>query len=275
MTALPSLFISHGAPTFAIEPGLAGIQLRELGRLIETPRAVVVISPHWMTPGIEITAADPPGTLHDFGGFPRALYSLQYRAPGSPALAARIELELRRCGLGAQLNTRRGLDHGAWVPLMHLYPDAQIPVIQVSLPLHADEDQAWALGQALAPLAQEGLLIVGSGSLTHNLREIRMDATEATAYAAEFSDWVRQVLIEGQTERLRKTLQIAPHARRAHPTTEHFLPLLVAAGAASWPTQVTVLDGDIRYGVLSMESYVLGRAIKLSAAASDRQAANP
>lgn len=102
-----------------------------------------------------------------------------------------------------------------------------------------------------------------------------MDATEATAYAAEFSDWVRQALIEGQTERLRKTLQIAPHARRAHPTTEHFLPLLVAAGAASWPTQVTVLDGDIRYGVLSMESYVLGRAIKLSAAASDRQAANP
>ena len=263
MSVMPSLFISHGAPTFAIEPGLAGAQLRALGLALGKPEAVVVVSPHWMTRGLEITATDRPATVHDFGGFPGVLYGLQYPAPGSPHWAARIRQLLLRQGLEAQLDERRGLDHGAWVPLMHLLPQADVPVVQVSLPFDTDEAKALALGRALAPLAHEGVLIVGSGSLTHNLYEFRAGEVQGAAYAQEFSAWVRQAVLDGDLTRLGQTLALAPHASRAHPTTEHFLPLLVAAGAACQPQSVTVLNGGIRHGVLAMESYVLGRQFKL------------
>ncbi len=261
MTAMPTLFVSHGAPTFAIEPGLAGAQLHSLGQTLGKPRAIVVISPHWMTQGVEITATDRPETVHDFGGFPRELYALQYPAPGSPELATRVQQQLQSQGIPARLDARRGLDHGAWVPLLHLYPDADVPVIQVSLPIDADEAKAFALGQALAPLAQEGVLIIGSGSLTHNLYEFRSGEAAVASYAREFSVWVRQAVLDGDTARLLQTLRAAPHAARAHPSTEHFLPLLVAAGAAKLPTPVTVLDGGIRHGVLAMESYLFGRQV--------------
>lgn len=263
MNALPTVFVSHGAPTFAIEPGLAGAQLRALGLALGKPRAVVVVSPHWMTQGVEITATDKPQTVHDFGGFPRALYSLQYPAPGSPELAVRIQQQLQYQGISARLDVRRGLDHGAWVPLMHLFPEADVPVVQVSFPFDVDEAKAFALGKALAPLAQDGVLIVGSGSLTHNLYEFRKGEAQAAAYAQEFSAWVRKSVLDGDMTRLAQALALAPHAGRAHPTTEHFLPLLVAAGAASAPSQVTVLNGGIRHGVLAMESYVFGRQLEL------------
>jgi 4,5-DOPA dioxygenase extradiol len=264
MTHLPSLFVSHGAPTFAIEPGLAGAQLRALGRALGKPKAILVVSPHWMTRGIEITATERPETVHDFGGFPRALYALHYPVPGSPELAERIRQVLLAAGITASLDAHRGLDHGAWVPLMHQYPDADVPVVQVSLPRDTDEAKAFALGRALAPLAREGVLIVGSGSLTHNLYEFRTGDAQEAAYAREFSEWIRQAVLEGDTQRLVQALQRAPHAARAHPTTEHFLPLLVAAGAASSTTPATVLDGGIRHGVLAMESYVFGQHVTLN-----------
>lgn len=260
---LPSVFVSHGAPTFAIEPGLAGAQLRALGVALGKPRAVVVVSPHWMTQGVEITASDRPQTVHDFGGFPQALYALQYPAPGSPELAVRVQQQLQSQGVAGRLDVRRGLDHGAWVPLMHLFPEADVPVVQVSLPFDVDEAKAFALGRALAPLAQDGVLIVGSGSLTHNLYEFRTGEAQPAAYAQEFSAWVRQAVLDGDTTRLGQALKLAPHAGRAHPKTEHFLPLLVAAGAASTPIPATVLDGGIRHGVLAMESYVFGRQFEL------------
>ena len=238
-------------------------------RIMGMPRAIVVVSPHWMTRGVEITATDRPDTVHDFGGFPRALYSLRYPAPGAPELAARIQRLLEVQGLPARLDTQRGLDHGAWVPLMHLYPEADVSVLQVSLPFDADEARAFALGRALAPLAQEGVLVVGSGSLTHNLYEFRVGQVEAAAYAQEFSAWVRQAVEAGDTARLLTTLASAPHAGRAHPTTEHFLPLLVAAGAASTPSPATVLDGGIRHGVLAMESYLFGREVHIEVEAYD------
>lgn len=175
MTTLPALFVSHGAPTLAIEPGLAGAQLRALGSLLDRPRAIVVVSPHWMTRGVAVTASERPETIHDFGGFPRALYDLQYPAPGSPALALRIQRRLSSAGVEARLDAQRGLDHGAWVPLLHLYPEADIPTLQVSMPYDADEAGALRLGRALAPLSSEGVLIIGSGSLTHNLYEFRMN----------------------------------------------------------------------------------------------------
>lgn len=263
MTTMPSLFISHGAPTFAIEPGLAGAQLQALGLALGKPRAIVVVSPHWMTQGVAITSTDHPETVHDFGGFPRALYALQYPAPGSPELAIRVQQQLQSHGIPARLDARRGLDHGAWVPLLHLYPAADVPVIQVSLPVDADEAGAFGLGQALAPLGRDGVLVIGSGSLTHNLYEFRPGEVPVASYAREFSLWVRQAVQSGDTARLLQTLKAAPHAARAHPTTEHFLPLLVAAGAAGATAAVTVLDGGIRHGMLAMESYVFGQSLKL------------
>lgn len=264
MSTMPSLFISHGAPTFAIEPGLAGAQLRALGLALGKPKAVVVVSPHWMTPGVQITATDRPQTVHDFGGFPRALYDLQYPAPGSPELAVQIQQQFARQGVTAQLDLRRGLDHGAWVPLMHLFPDADVPVVQISMPFDTDAAKAFALGQALSPFAEDEVLIVGSGSLTHNLYEFRSGEVEEASYAKEFSAWVRQAVENGDMTRLGQTIELAPHARRAHPTMEHFLPLLVAAGAASSQKPVTVLNGGIRHGVLAMESYVFGQKLELT-----------
>jgi 4,5-DOPA dioxygenase extradiol len=263
MTALPSLFVSHGAPTFALEPGRAGEQLAALGRALPKPSAVLVVSPHWMTRGVQVSAAAQPPTVHDFGGFPRALYALRYPAPGAPQLAARVQSVLEAGGIAATLDATRGFDHGAWVPLMHLYPDADVPVIQVSLPVDADERGAFELGQALAPLAREGVLIVGSGSLTHNLHEFRMAESQEAAYVREFAGWVRRAVQEGDMERLVHALEQAPHARRAHPTSEHFLPLLVAAGAAARSTPATVFDGGVRHGVLAMESYVFGERVRV------------
>jgi 4,5-DOPA dioxygenase extradiol len=261
MNKMPALFVSHGAPTYALDPGLAGAQLRQLGQILGKPRAVVIVSPHWMTRGIAITATGSPQTIHDFGGFPQPLYSVQYPAPGDPQLAWQIQQILADQGWASELDPQRGLDHGAWVPLLHLYPDADVPTVQVSLPLDTDEASALALGRALAPLAQQGVLIIGSGSLTHNLYEVRLDNpnAQAAAYAAEFVAWVRQAVVAGDVARVQQTLKIAPHAHRAHPTTEHFLPLLVAVGAGSTQA-VTVLDGGIQHSVLAMESYVLGAA---------------
>ncbi|MBK6004712.1 dioxygenase [Ramlibacter ginsenosidimutans] len=263
VTTLPSLFLSHGAPTFAIDPGLAGAQLRALGKAIGKPAAVVVVSPHWMTRGVQVTAAARPETVHDFGGFPRALYAIDYPAPGAPALAARVQEVLRLAGVAASLDAQRGLDHGAWVPLLHLYPEADVPVVQVSLPVGTDASGALELGRALAPLAREGVLVIGSGSLTHNLYEFRMGDDHEAAYAREFSAWIRDAVEHGDVERLQHALERAPHAARAHPTSEHFLPLLVAAGAAGSLSPATVLDGGIRHGVLAMESYMFGQRVAL------------
>lgn len=173
MTRLPTVFVSHGAPTFALEPGLAGPQLSALGRALPRPQAVLVVSPHWMTQGARVGLSAQPATIHDFGGFPQPLYEISYPAHGHPELAQRTLDVLRQAGWSAHGDERRGLDHGAWVPLLYLYPEADVPVFQVSLPATLDSAGAWAFGRALAPLAEEGVLIVGSGSLTHNLYEFR------------------------------------------------------------------------------------------------------
>lgn len=256
----PALFISHGAPTFALNPGLLGPRLTAAGRALPRPKAVLVVSPHWMTRGVRVATGAAPATVHDFGGFDRALHDIQYPAPGHPELAARTVAALRAAGWTAQADPDQGLDHGAWVPLRFLYPDADVPVFQVSLPAGLSPAQAYAFGQALRPLRDEGVLVVGSGSLTHNLYEFRMadDGGEAE-YAREFAAWVRQALEARDDARLVDTLAIAPHAKRAHPTSEHFLPLLVAAGAAGGEP-VRTLEGGITYGVLAMDSYLFGTA---------------
>lgn len=260
-TTLPALFVSHGAPTFAIDPGVAGPKLADLGRGLPRPKAVLMVSPHWMTRGgVAVSAAAQPETIHDFGGFPQALYELQYPAPGAPALAAQVVERLRQAGIVAGLDAQRGLDHGAWVPLMYLLPDAQVPVIQVSLPYPCDAAGALRLGQALAPLREEGVLIVGSGSLTHNLYEFRRHHGGDEAYVRAFAGWVRDALRQGDAQALLDYRRLAPDAERAHPTEEHFLPLLVALGARLDGDAVSVIDGGIAHGVLSMDAYVFGQA---------------
>lgn len=260
MTRLPTLFISHGSPTFAIDPGIAGPALTALGKTLPVPKAILVVSPHWMTREPRVATSAAPQTIHDFGGFPPALYQLQYPAPGAPDVAQRAIGLLRAAGYAAEADTQWGMDHGAWVPLLHLFPAADIPVFQVSLPARLDGERAYAYGQALAPLAEEGVLIIGSGSLTHNLYEVRFDAPDARAetYAAEFAAWVDQTLSSRDHARLQQTMAVAPHAQRSHPTAEHLWPLMVAAGAAGSQVPVTRIHGGITYGVLSMDSYVFG-----------------
>ncbi|MBV6823272.1 class III extradiol ring-cleavage dioxygenase [Pseudomonas sp. PD9R] len=256
-TSFPLLFVSHGAPMFAIEPGLAGQRLAELGRELPRPDAIVILSPHWMTRGeISVTASTAPETIHDFGGFPDALYQLRYPAPGAPTLAAHIVGLLQNAGWKSRLDARRGLDHGAWVPLLYLAPEADIPIVQVSMPAGLDTYQAWKLGKALAPLREINVLIVASGSLTHNLYEFRGAATHGADYVKEFAAWTAQNLQAGNTDLLLDYRQHAPSAERAHPTDEHFLPLLIALGAAGEHYATRVVEGGVSYGVLAMDSYL-------------------
>jgi 4,5-DOPA dioxygenase extradiol len=256
---LPSVFVSHGAPTFALEPGLAGPQLTQLGRsLAGLTRAVLVVSPHWMTRDVAVSTTAAPQTVHDFGGFPSALYRMQYPAPGHPELAQAAADLLAAAGHRVTLDAQRGLDHGAWVPLLHMFPAADLPVFQVSMPASLDSEAAWELGATLAPLANRGVLIVGSGSLTHNLYEFRQGHGHDEAYATEFVHWIRSAVLTHDRDSLVHALARAPHAARAHPSADHFLPLLVAAGAGAVGAPVTVLPGGITHGVLSMESYQFG-----------------
>lgn len=258
MNKAPVLFISHGAPTFALEPGLLGPQLNALGRQLTDIKAVLVVSPHWQSGGMRVMSTVAPSTVHDFGGFPAALYALQYPAPGQPQIAAEAARLLADGGFQVAFDAQRGLDHGAWVPLMHMLPEARVPVFQVSMPLALDTAGALRMGQLLAPLREQGVLILASGSMTHNLYEIDRSGSTEAPYAREFNDWVRAAIVADESDRVVKYRQHAPHAERAHPTEEHFLPLLVALGAHAAGEMLQVLDGGITYGVLSMESYAWG-----------------
>ena len=256
MSRLPTLFVSHGSPMFAVDPGLAGPALEALGRRLPRPTALLIVSPHWMTREPRVATTRSPQTIHDFGGFPPALYQLNYPAAGAPALANRAIDVLRAAGWAAESDTEWGLDHGAWVPMMYLFPQADVPVFQVSLPANLDGEKAYAYGQALAPLADEGVLIIGSGSLTHNLYEIQRESAQAAPYAAEFAAWIAETLQDHDHLRLQRTMALAPHAQRAHPTAEHLWPLMVAAGAAGVQATVTTIEGGITHGVLAMDSFL-------------------
>jgi len=260
VTSFPTLFVSHGAPTFALEPGIAGPRLTALGRTLPRPEAVLVVSPHWMTAQPQVATAPQPRTIHDFSGFADALYDIDYPANGHPGLAARTGEYLRRAGWEVQPDPARGLDHGTWVPLRYLYPEADVPVFQVSLPASLSAESAFAFGRALSPLSEEGVLVVGSGSLTHNLYEFRAGEADSS-YAREFAAWIREAVARGDHDRLQQALDIAPHARRAHPTTEHFLPVLVAAGAAQTALPASVIEGGMTHGVLSMDGFLFGQQV--------------
>jgi len=258
MMTAPALFVSHGAPTFALEPGLLGPRLIKIGERLSGVTAVLVVSAHWQTRGVQVMTTATPETVHDFGGFPPELYELQYPAPGAPALAAETARLLAEAGIAVSFNDRRGLDHGVWVPLGFLFPRSDVPVFQVSMAVDLDAEGALRLGRALAPLRERGVLVVGSGSLTHNLYEFRQYAPQEATYAREFSEWIRQEIVRRDVGALTRYRQGAPHAERAHPTEEHFLPLLVALGASRATDALDLIHGGITHGVLSMDSFAWG-----------------
>ena len=257
-TQAPVFFISHGAPTFALEPGKLGPQLQALGAQLEGISAVLVVSPHWQTRGVAVSGTAAPETVYDFGGFPSALYDLQYPAAGAPQIAGQVAQLLTEAGYATAIDNFRGLDHGAWVPLFHLLPKAQIPVFQVSMPYDLNTEQAVRLGRTLAPLRAQGVLIVASGSMTHNLGEFRRVVAAGDHYVKVFSNWVKAAVLAHAVQPVIRYRSEAPHAERAHPTEDHFLPLLVALGAQREGDTVHLIDGGIEHGMLSMDSFVWG-----------------
>lgn len=260
MSHAPALFVSHGAPTFALDPGLLGPKLTKLGEQLPALAAIAVVSAHWQTLGVEVMRTAAPKTMHDFGGFSPALYRLNYPAPGAPQQAEETAAILKVAGISARFDDERGIDHGVWVPMLHLLPNARTPIFQISLPFSFDARNALQLGRALAPLRRQGVLVMGSGSLTHNLGEIGSTDPNNSMYAAEFTAWIRAHVQSRDVAALVDYRQQAPHAKRAHPTEEHFLPLLVAVGASEPEDAVQVIDGGMTYGVLSMESYAFAKA---------------
>lgn len=259
MPLAPALFVSHGSPMLAVEPGALGAALAKLGKHWDQVRGIVVVSPHWQTKTLKVGNHPQPETIHDFGGFPKVLYTLRYPAPGSQDLSRIVQHTLKKAGINAELDAEQGLDHGVWVPMLHLRPQADIPVVPISLPEDATPSFTFALGNALSALRTQGIAVIGSGSMTHNLNEFRgAEVTQSQAYVTAFSSWVRAATQKRDLTKLLDYRTQAPHAMRAHPTDEHFLPIFVALGASMNEDSIQVLETEIRYGMLSMESYIWG-----------------
>ncbi len=249
--SMPTIFVSHGSPTLILEDVPARAFLASLGRQLPRPKAIVAVSAHWDTDMPAVSLARKPETIHDFYGFPEALYRLRYPAPGAPELAERVAKLT-----GAAHDPHRGLDHGAWVPAMLGWPDADIPIFQLSVQPQESPAHHIALGRKLASLRDEGILVMGSGSATHNLRAlVRSGDCEPEPWAQEFDDWLAETLEKGDEQALADYRARAPHARDAHPTDEHFLPLHVAFGAAGQGAQGRALHRSFTLGNLSMASY--------------------
>lgn len=254
---LPSLFLSHGAPTLPLEDVEARAFLSGLGGTLARPRAILCVSAHWETARPAVSTAERPATVHDFHGFPEALYRLNYGAPGAPDLARRAAALLVQAGLDCDLDPGQGLDHGAWVPLMLMYPGADIPVAQLSVQSGRDGAHHLALGRVLAPLRADDVLIVGSGGAVHNLRRLDWGRTGAAPadFAIAFDTWLAEALGAGRTDEVAGFRRTAPQAATAQPSDEHFMPLVVALGAAGPGATGRRLHHSYTYGSLSMAAF--------------------
>jgi 4,5-DOPA dioxygenase extradiol len=251
-----SVFLSHGSPMHALQPGPAGAAWKALGRRLGKPRAILIASAHWERNVPMLTGAARPQTIHDFYNFPEPLYRLRYPAPGAPEVAQRAQALLKEAGFGAAIDGTRGLDHGAWAPLLYAYPEADVPVVQVSVQPALGPRHHLKLGRALRPLTDEGVLVIGSGHMTHNLRDWSRGRGEPAPYAREFADWVKEKLEQGDIESLIDYRSRSSHGARAHPTDEHFLPLFFALGAAPERMRPERVYDAIDAGVLAMDAYV-------------------
>ena len=263
-TTQPVLFLSHGSPMTALGGDELSRCWERLAQRLSRPASILMISAHWTTRLPILSGSAHPETIHDFGGFPAELYSLRYPAPGHPALAQRIKQRLSDAGIAAGIDASRGLDHGAWVPLRVLFPGADIPVVQLSVQPERCARHHFALGAALAPLADENVLIVSSGHLTHNLMDyIRPAGERPAADSRAFRDWVHAQLTESRSDTSETLLDWqhqAPGAGFSHPTPEHFLPLFVALGAAGKDFRTEWLGGGWIEESLAADNYLFAPA---------------
>lgn len=262
MSRLPTLYVTHGSPTLIIDDCPARDFLAGLGAQLPRPSAIVCVSPHWEATRAVVSAVPRPETIHDFMGFPRPLYELRYPVPGAPTLAGRIAGLLHKAGISCIIDPLRGLDHGAWVPLKLMYPEADIPVLQVSVQTPLGPTHHIAMGKALAPLRDEGVLIVGSGSATHNLRDFRGASAvddPPKDYVKPFDDWLVKTVEAGDGAAL-ADYERAPEARRNHPTAEHFLPIFVPFGAAlaAGEPKGRTLHRSVTFGIIAMTAFAWG-----------------
>ncbi|TDH36025.1 dioxygenase [Pseudohoeflea suaedae] len=258
-TTMPTLFVSHGSPETAVADTEAAAFLRSAAAGLPRPRAIVVVSAHFeVSGGVAVTGDATPETVHDFGGFQPELYEKRYPAPGDPALAQEIARNLVSAGFHSQAIANHGFDHGVWVPLILMYPDADIPVVAVSVDPRQSADHHYRLGQALADLTHRGILVIGSGSFTHNLREAFVNLRQGMRdivvpdWVSSFTGWMSDRLEANDVDALLDYRAQAPNAERNHPTDEHLMPLYSALGAAGPSAQATRLHASDEYGVLNM-----------------------
>ena len=253
---LPTLFVSHGSPLLAMDE-TQGAEYRAWGASLQKPQAILVFSAHWesdqLSFGETITHNE---LLYDYWGFPEELYDIQYAAPGA---AEFIEPIAHLLGDKYQLaTTSRGLDHGIYIPFLHMWPKADIPILQMSMPLNFSNHELFELGATLSPLQQQGVLIIGSGSLTHNLREFNPQYRgEPISWAVEFDEWIKTTLLNKDIDALLNWEVVAPQAKRNHPTPEHFRPLIIATGAGNQDAVSFPLDG-FQYGTFTRRSVQFG-----------------
>lgn len=254
---MPTVFVSHGAPDIVLQqdsPTLACWQ--QLGKSLPRPKAILVLSAHWTSTNPTLSTVAKPATIHDFGGFPNRLYRLQYPAHGVPELAAQVQACLSNAGIPLRIDNQRGLDHGAWIPLMIMYPDADIPVTQLSIQPNAGTAWHLQLGKALQPLREQGVLILTSGAVTHNFAWLSRSDKPLPA-AQIFSDWLGDHLRQRNIDKLLNYRDnVAPFGADSHPTEEHLLPLFVSLGASTAEDKLTRYTPEFTYSALAMDAYV-------------------
>lgn len=253
---MPSLFISHGAPSIAIEDDDFTRAVAAYGTTLAAARGVAIVSAHWQARDPRVNAVAQPETMYDFGGFDESLYRIRYEAPGDPTLARQIAALLG----DAALEEARGWDHGLWVPLRILLPDARVPIVEIAQPYPTTPAALMRIGAALAPLRDRGIAIIGSGGIVHNLRAIHRDDKNAAVdhWAKEFDDWFAKQLALRDFATLSRYRELAPHADRAVPTPEHFEPLFVTLGASRHDDTLTTIYEGFHYGNLSMRTFAFG-----------------
>jgi 4,5-DOPA dioxygenase extradiol len=252
---MPALFVGHGSPTNAIEDNEFSRAWASMGQALPRPRAILCISAHWETSGTRVTAMDRPRTIHDFQGFPQAFFDMQYPAPGAPDLARRVQELVRSAEV--KLDSEWGLDHGAWSVLSRMYPEADIPVVQLSLDRNRAPRFHYELGKELAGLRREGVLILGSGNIVHNLRTIVWEDM-AYDWAVEFDEAVTQLMLAGDHAALVDYQNLGPAARLSVPTNEHYLPMLYVLGAQAGGEALQFFADGVTLGSISMRSVRMG-----------------
>ncbi|MGB3386486.1 MAG: class III extradiol ring-cleavage dioxygenase [Pseudaminobacter sp.] len=263
MAPIPTLFISHGGPNIVLSDTPARHYLETVSSLIPRPKAIVIVSAHFETEGVAVVFDPKPEMIYDFGGFASELYQMVYPAPGDPTLAARVFDLLRDAGLKPQRIDKRGYDHGTWTPLKLAFPEADIPIVQVSIDPNRDAAWHYSLGQALSGLREEGVLLVGSGHITHNLRAyfsvMRQGAEPDPALAGKvtaFTGWFSEKLAQNDTESLLNWKKKAPFPDENHPSDEHLMPIFFAFGAAGASPIARRVHDSKDHGFFANDSYL-------------------